>query len=64
MMSSISIAQLLEREVIKNWCNYSSKKAHGLLSQPQILDIIKPEQISVLLQLPLDSFKQMTNLKD
>ena len=26
--------------------------------------MIKPEQISVLLQLPLDSFKQLTNLKD
>ena len=31
MMSSISIAQLLDREMIKNWCNYTSKKTFEML---------------------------------
>tara|TARA_B110000285_G_C14637704_1_gene386241 strand:+ start:279 stop:491 length:213 start_codon:yes stop_codon:yes gene_type:complete len=43
MMSSISIAQLLERDIVKNWCNYTAKKTFGLLNQQQILEFIKPE---------------------
>ena len=64
MMSSISIAQLLERDIVKNWCNYTAKKTFGLLNQQQILEFIKPEQMSILLQLPLESLKQLNNLKD
>lgn len=59
ILSSISLSKLVRVEQIKEWCVYIASQIYGVLRKEEMLRKISTEQVGVLLQLPVESIKQL-----